>query len=51
LKEAKENSEKLANIADEIANAKESTDAIVEELQDAYEFLLTSVAEREIAML
>jgi len=43
LKEAKENSEKLATTAEEIANAKETADNIINELTEAREFLLESI--------
>lgn len=39
LKEAKENSDKLAEIADQIANAKEETDSIIQDLQDGVDGL------------
>lgn len=39
LKEAKENSDKLAEIADQIANAKEETDSIIQDLQDGVDDL------------
>jgi hypothetical protein len=47
LKEAKENSDKLAAVSDEIAAAKEGTDTIVADLQDAMEILFANVADRE----
>lgn len=50
LKEAKDNSEKLAGIADQIATAKENTDAVVEQLQDAFEQIQTSIQERKMTM-
>lgn len=37
----------MANTAEEIANAKETTDAIINELADAREVLLTAIRERE----
>jgi hypothetical protein len=47
LLEAKENSDKLANLADEIANAKESTDAILDDLIGARDELLAGITARE----
>jgi hypothetical protein len=46
LRDAKENSDKLANIADEIATAKETTDAIIEDLQDGIDSLMAEIATR-----
>jgi hypothetical protein len=46
LREAKENSEKLATIADEAAAKKENTDEVVQNLQDAKEELYAQVAKR-----
>jgi hypothetical protein len=47
LREAKENSDKLASVSDEIAAAKEGTDTVVAELQDAMEALFANVAYNE----
>lgn len=43
MKEAKENSEKLANTAEEMANAKEYADTIIDELQSARDILLANI--------
>lgn len=43
VKEAKENAEKLATLAQEIADAKENTDAIVADLQDARDILTDTI--------
>lgn len=47
LREAKENSDKLAAVSDEIAAAKEGTDTIVADLTDARELLFANIAHRE----
>jgi len=43
LKEANDNAEKLAQIAEELANAKEFTDTIVQDIQDGYEQLMENI--------
>jgi len=47
LKEAKENSAKLADLADEMAAAKEATDLIVDDLVGARDELADLIQERE----
>jgi regulator of replication initiation timing len=47
LKEAKENSGKLADIAEEMANSKEVTDNLVAEFQEGLGFLYDGIYERE----
>jgi hypothetical protein len=47
LREANANAAKLAEIAEEMANAKESTDIIVEDLTGAMEALFEGIHTRE----
>jgi hypothetical protein len=47
LKEAKDNSAKLADLADEMAAAKEATDLIVDDLVGARDELVDLIQERE----
>jgi hypothetical protein len=47
LKEANDNSERLATLADEMAAAKEASDAVADGLQAARDLLLDSIRARE----
>jgi hypothetical protein len=51
LKEANDNAEKLATIAEELASAKESTDLIIQDIQDGMDELLVSIHEGEEYLL